>query len=181
MKKLFYFFPTQLLLYHIKRNYLFIIFWAILFGFVIEYLGVKYGIPYLFLSPEYLNKVNFLSFFLLGLSIGIFIMAFHIASYIIMGYRFRFIATLSTAFFKFWINNSTIPLVFLIVFGIKLFIFYSNQTHFSINVTASYYFGFLIGNTVFILFSIFYFNQTNKSLFKLFGDTNSKRKKRNTS
>ena len=31
MKKLFYFFPTQLLLYHIKRNYLFIIFWAILF------------------------------------------------------------------------------------------------------------------------------------------------------
>ncbi len=169
MKRLFYFFPTQLLLYHIKRNYLFSIFWVILFSFVIEYCGVKYGIPYLFLSPEYLNKVNFFSFLLLGLSVGIFIMAFHIASYIIMGYRFRFIATLSSAFFKFCINNSTIPLVFLIVFGIRLFIFYSNQTHFSINETASYYFGFLIGNTVFILFSIFYFNQTNKSLFKLFG------------
>jgi len=180
MKKLFYFFPTQLLLYHIKRNYLFIIFWAILFGFVIEYLGVKYGIPYLFLSPEYLNKVNFLSFFLLGLSVGIFIMAFHIASYIIMGYRFRFIATLSTAFFKFCINNSTIPLLFLIVFGIKLFIFYSNQAHFSINVTASYYFGFLIGNTVFILFSIFYFSQTNKSLFKLFGIPIGKEKENGT-
>jgi hypothetical protein len=96
-------------------------------------------------------------------------MAFHIASYIIMGYRFRFIATLSTAFFKFCINNSTIPLVFLIVFGIKLFIFYSNQAHFSINVTASYYFGFLIGNTVFILFSIFYFTKPTKVFLNYLG------------
>jgi len=180
MKKLFYFFPVQLLLYHLKRNYLFIIFWALLFGFVIEYFGVKYGVPYLFLSPEYLNKVNFVSFFLLGLSVGVFIMAFHIASYIIMGYRFRFIATLSSAFFKFCINNSTIPLVFLITFGIKLFVFYTNQTHFSFGATTIYYLGFLIGNTFFILFSIFYFNRTNKSLFKLFGIPIGKEKENGT-
>lgn len=169
MKKLFYFFPTQLLLYHLKRNYLFLIFWIILFAIVLEACGVKYGIPYLFLAPEYLNKVSFLSFFLLGLSVGIFIMAFHIASYIIMGYRFRFIATLSTAFFKFCINNATIPLLYLITFGVQLFIFYAQQTHFSVIETSIHYLGFLIGNAVFILFSVLYFNQTNKSLFKLFG------------
>ena len=63
MKRLFYFFPVQLLLHHIKRNYLFIIFWIILFGFIIEYFGVKYGIPYLFLAPEYIGRINYLSFF----------------------------------------------------------------------------------------------------------------------
>ncbi|MEE2700040.1 MAG: patatin-like phospholipase family protein [Bacteroidota bacterium] len=169
MRKLLYFFPIQLLLHHIKRNYLFLIFWTILFSIILESFGVKYGIPYLFLAPEYLSEVNFLSFFLLGLSVGIFIMAFHIASYIIMGYRFRFIATLSSAFFKFCINNATIPLLFLITFGIQLFVFYSKQIHFSAFETIIYYLGFLIGNAVFILFSVFYFNHTNKSLFKLFG------------
>lgn len=103
-------------------------------------------------------------------------MAFHIASYIIMGYRFRFIATLSNAFFKFCANNSTIPIIFLIPFGIKLFIFYTNQNYFSVIETSIHYLGFLIGNIVFILFYIFYFNQTNKSIFKLFGIPISKEK-----
>ncbi|MBC8266060.1 MAG: patatin-like phospholipase family protein [Flavobacteriales bacterium] len=170
MKRLFYFFPAQLLLYHIKRNYLFIIFWTVLFGFTTEYLGVKYGIPYLFLAPEYMGKVSFLSFFILGLSVGVFIMAFHIASYIIMGYRFRFIATLSSAFFKFCVNNSTIPVIFLSVFGIKLFLFCANyHTHFSIGTTFLYFLAFLLGNSIFIVFSALYFNRTNKSFKKFLG------------
>tara|TARA_A100001037_G_C15030123_1_gene580504 strand:+ start:8 stop:625 length:618 start_codon:yes stop_codon:yes gene_type:complete len=179
MKKMFYFFPTQLLVYHLKRNYLFLIFWIILFAITLEAWGVKYGIPYLFLAPEYLNKVSFFSFFLLVLSVGVFIMAFHIFSYIIMGYRFRFIATLSTAFLKFYINNATIPLLFLITFGIQLFLFYTRQTHFSVIDTSIHYLGFLIQNAVFILFSVFYINQTNKSLFKLFGIPIRKEKEQN--
>ncbi len=142
----------------------------ILFGFITEYFAVKYGVPYLFLAPEYMGKVNFLSFFLLGVSVGIFIMAFHIASYIIMGYRFRFITTLSSAFFKFCVNNSTIPILFLVVFGIKLFSFCAFfHAHFSISETIFNFLGFLLGCSIFIVLSAFYFNSTNKSLSKVLG------------
>ena len=175
MKRLFYFFPIQLLLHHIKRNYLFIIFWIVIFGFVTEYVGIKYGVPYLFLAPEYIGKINYLSFFILGFSIGIFIMAFHIASYIIMAYRFRFIATLSSAFFKFCVNNSTIPIVFLSVFGIKLFQFSINHnTHLSVNETILHFLSFILGNCIFIIITAFYFNRTNKSLSKILGISKEK-------
>ena len=40
--------------------------WIILFAMVTGSFGKYLGIPYLFLDPEYLNEVNFRSFFIMG-------------------------------------------------------------------------------------------------------------------
>ncbi|MDZ7848951.1 MAG: hypothetical protein U5L96_20745, partial [Owenweeksia sp.] len=71
-----------------------------------------YGLRYLFLTPEYLDKVSFFSYFIVGMMAGLFVVAFHINSYIYYGYRFPFLATLSRPLWKFSLNNSIIPVLF---------------------------------------------------------------------
>lgn len=106
------FFPLKLLMLHLRRSHLLLVFWAVLVGFFTGAIGQNYGFHYLFLSPEYLQEVNFGSFALMGLTLGLFVMAFHINSYIYYSYRFPFLATLSRPLWKFSINNSIIPLLF---------------------------------------------------------------------
>ena len=95
------FFPVLLIFLQFKKNHMLILLWLIMFGFVTQSLGMKLGLPYLFLSPEYLGKVNWLSFMILGFSVGGFFMAYHLYSYIMLGPYFPFIATLSRPFYKF--------------------------------------------------------------------------------
>src|SRR3990172_5942710 len=113
-RRIIYFFPLQLLILHIKKNHLLLLFWLVLFGFIMQSLAVKYGIPYLFLNPEYHGDGGFWSYFLVGLSCGGFIMTYNIASYVTNGSRFPFIATLNRPFMKYSINNSFFPLAFII-------------------------------------------------------------------
>jgi hypothetical protein len=78
------------------------------------------GIPYLFLSPEYLNEVSFQSYFIVGLTLGGLIVAFNIASYILDGHKFNFIGTIQKPFSKFSFNNALIPLAFLTNYVIQI-------------------------------------------------------------
>ena len=107
------FFPIQLFLLHLRRSHLLIVFWFLLFAFVGGLLAENYGLSYLFLTPEYLDKVNFISYFIVGVAGGLFVMAFHISSYIYYSYRYSFLATLSRPLWKFSINNSIIPVLFI--------------------------------------------------------------------
>ena len=75
-----YFFPFQLLLAHLKRNHILLLFLAFAFGLVTQSFAVKYGVPQLLLYPEYLGEVNFISHVILGLACGSFFMAFNISS-----------------------------------------------------------------------------------------------------
>src|SRR6187399_643598 len=113
---LFYSFPVQLLLNNIRRNHVLMLCWVILFAMITGNFGKYLGIPYLFLDPEYLNKVNFTSFFIMGTVTAGFTTAFHITSYINDGHRFSFVGTLTKPFTKFSINNSFIPFLFLGVY-----------------------------------------------------------------
>src|SRR6186713_2237674 len=72
-----YSFPIQLLLNNVKRNVVLLFCWVILFAMITGSFGKYLGIPYLFLDPEYLNKVNFKSFFIMGTTLAGFTMAFH--------------------------------------------------------------------------------------------------------
>ncbi|RLD52905.1 MAG: hypothetical protein DRI94_01660 [Bacteroidetes bacterium] len=81
--------------------------------------GSEYGIPSLFFSPEYLHKVNFISYFFLGISFGIFFIAFHISGYISNAYLFPFLATVKNPFYKFSLNNFIIPFTFIITYFVK--------------------------------------------------------------
>ncbi|MCB0429047.1 MAG: patatin-like phospholipase family protein [Flavobacteriales bacterium] len=167
--RLYYFFPFQLLVLHLKKNQLLLVFWAIMFGFVGQHILVRYGIPYLFLDPEYLGRVDFFSYLFMGVTAGAFIMAFHISSYIGNSFRFPFLATLSRPFWKFCVNNSAIPFAFCIYYSYKIYLFQGENEFVPFGDTVIDILGFLLGVFLFIAFAFAYFFNTNKDLFKMFG------------
>ncbi|MCF8278424.1 MAG: hypothetical protein K9J17_16980 [Flavobacteriales bacterium] len=116
VQRTLYFFPFRLVVLHLKKNYILLFFWVALGAFASGYIGHGYGVPYLFWDPEYMGHVDFWSFLILGFSLGGFIMAFHISSYIQNSYRFPFLATVSKPFFKYSLNNSIIPGIFLAIY-----------------------------------------------------------------
>ena len=98
-------FPIQLLVLLFKKNHMLLLYWLLLFYMVLGDLKSRFGTPYLFLDPEYMGHVGLRSFFIMGFTTGSFIMVFNMSSYIINGFRFPFIATLSRPFMKYCINN----------------------------------------------------------------------------
>ncbi len=157
------FFPVQLFLLHLRRSHLLIIFWLLLFGFVGGFLARSYGFQYLFLTPEYLDQVSFLSYFIVGIAAGLFIVAFHINSYIYYGYRYPFLATLNRPLWKFSLNNSILPLVFYsyYLWHIIHFLLEEGIPASDIAVWIS---GLLLGSIVMVGFTFTYFFGTLKSL-----------------
>ena len=168
-QKLIYFFPIQLFLVHLKKNQQLLLFWLILFLAIYKQLGLKYGVPYLFLAPEYLGDLSFYSYLIVGFSLGGFVIAYNISSYIMNGFRFPFLATLSKPFLKYSINNSMIPLGFIVSYLILTYQFLAENEGFGLLEIIYRLSGFLLGYGVFILFTMFYFLATNKSFEKLFG------------
>ncbi|HEY9487495.1 MAG TPA: patatin-like phospholipase family protein [Chryseosolibacter sp.] len=161
-----YSFPVQLLLNNLKRNHVLLLCWIILFAMITGSFGKYLGIPYLFLDPEYLNKVNFTSFFIMGLCTAGFTMAFHITCYINDGHRFTFVGTLSRPFSKFCINNSVIPGIF---FGVYIFQIIAFQIRNEYTTDWSLYFnlaGLFSGYLIMTLVFFVYFWFTNKDIFK---------------
>ncbi len=124
-RNIYYSFPVQLLLLHLRRNLFLIISFLILILIVTKNFGTLYGLAYLFLDPEYLGKVNFWSFFLVGVGFGAFVLTWNITSYILNSHRFPFLATFERPFTRFCLNNSIIPLLFTIIYLIQLFFFQS--------------------------------------------------------
>lgn len=123
-----YSFPTQLLITNLKKNQVMILFWVILFGFLVFDWGKVFGIPYLFLDPEYNGKVNARSLFVVGLAFGLFNISFQITCYILDSDRFRFLATVRNAIFKFAINNSILPLIYLFCFIYRFWTFQTERS-----------------------------------------------------
>ncbi len=163
---LFYSFPVQLLLNNFKRNQVLILCWIILFAMITGNFGKYLGIPYLFLDPEYLNKVNFTSFFIIGVVVAGFTTAFHITSYIMDGHRFSFIGTLPRPFTKFSLNNSLIPILFLGLYIYQIISFQVNNQYTTGALLAVNLAGLLTGYALMKLAFFAYFWVTNKDIFK---------------
>lgn len=156
------FFPVNILFGHLKYNLISLFYWTFLFLIVSESFGRAFGIPILFFSPEYLGKISIWSFSLLGFAIGGFTMAFNTYSYIKLGPRYPFLATVSRPFFKFCINNTLVPIVFILFYLKKMVEFQTDQEFASTGTISTYVVGFLLGFGAFILLSIFYFFPTTR-------------------
>lgn len=169
LRKIVYFFPIQLLLVHIKKNHTMLVYWLVLFGFILQKIAPKYGIPYLFLNPEYLDEVSVWSYLIVGFGVGGFIMAFNISSYIMNAFRFPFLATTSNPFLKYCLNNFIIPITFVAVYCVQIYFFQIRHQFLSPKDTIYEILAFLLGIFVFLFVSISYFFRTNKDLFKMFG------------
>ena len=176
LRRAFYFFPLQLLLMTLKKNFSYILIWLLFFGFITRFIGTRYGVPYLFLYPEYLNKVSFLSYLILGFSCGGLIMAYNISSYVINSFRFPFLATLERPFYTFFLNNLPIPLTFVLTYIISVFYFrsYDNDPSSLILLHLS---GFIIGVIIFMFITIFYFYLFDQNVFSIIGFSTRKSSK----
>lgn len=176
LAKIFFFFPFQLALMHFKRNHLLLVFWALLFGFVSGNLASRYGVPHLFIAPEYLGNVGFWSFFIIGICLGSFIITFNIASYAVNGSKFPFIATLNRPFLKYAGNNCFFPLAFLLLY---IYCIVSYDLHDETQNPQSIFihvFAIILGTFLSAAFSYIYFFSTNKNIFSLFGITKDDKK-----
>lgn len=180
LSRFIFFFPFQLFWIQLKKSQGILIFWAVLFAYVSRNMAVKYGIPHLFLYPEYLGSVNELSHLVLGFSCGIFIMSYNISSYIIIGFRFPFIATLARPFLKFCYNNSLIPWLFTIIYLWNMVDYQVNVELEPVSVVFLNVFSFLAGNLIFFIVSIIYFLGTNKSVLSFPGAGKRKYKRSKT-
>lgn len=152
-----------------KKNQLLLLYWLLLAGCVTSLFGNRFGIPYLFLDPEYMGKVGFMSFFIMGLSLGVFTMAFNISSYMLNSFRFPFLASLYKTFEKYAYNNILLPLIFLILYIICIIKFqYNNQLQ-NFGAIALQIAGLLSGIAIVLYAILKYFQLTNKDIYKLFG------------
>lgn len=171
-------FPVQLFLLHLRKNLALVMIWAMLTVIVLEKFGVLLGIPFLFLDPEYLHQVSWLSFFLMGIGIAIFTMAFHMTTYIMEGRRFKFLAVVKWPFIHFCINNSIIPLFFYLIYTIKFVSFQLQNDPPTTGEVAKLYLGFAIGSILAYFLVFGYFGLTNKNFFLLFSKPLDKKIKR---
>lgn len=168
-RRVLYFFPLQLLLLHLKKNHLLLLVWLILFGFITRMLGVKYGVPNLFLFPEYSGQVSFLSYAMIGFALGGFITAFNLYTYTMHGYRFPFIATISRPFLKFNVNNGLIPALFILTYLYCSARFQYQQELIPPGRIVWHLAGFLGGLLAFLGLALLYFTRTNTDIIKLLG------------
>jgi len=132
LRNVWYSFPVQLVLLHLRKFLFMLVPWLLLLLIVTGNLFRKYGWNYLFLDPEYFGKVNYISFFIVGLALGGFIFVWNITSYILNSFRFPFLAAFRHPFSRYSLNNSIIPLAFLCVYftAITEFQYYSELKSF---------------------------------------------------
>lgn len=169
--KIWYSFPVQLFLLHLRKNLGLVLIWVVLMGVILEYFGVLLGIPFLFLDPEYLHQVSWVSFFLMGVGIAVLTMAFHMSTYIIDGRHFPFLVILNKPFIHYCVNNGLIPLIFYLLYIVK-FVSFQLGNQLPNDWEVLYYFLGFLGGTVITYALIFgYFAFTNKHFFILFAGT----------
>lgn len=161
-----YSFPIQLLLNNFKRNHVLLLCWILLLAMITGNFGKYLGIPYLFLDPEYLNEVNFVSFLIMGAVLAGFTVAFQITCYITDGHRFSFVGALRKPFTKFALNNSILPVLFLIIYIQQIINFQINNQYSSPGALFWNLVGLLLGFGFMTFLYFIYFWFTNKDIFK---------------
>jgi hypothetical protein len=164
LKAIYFFFPVQLLLLHLKKFQILLIFWLILFSTLDGGFMRAYGAAALFLSPEYLGDVSAASTAIVGFATGIFIMSWNITTFILFSRHFRFLATTSKPFLKYCINNAILPAIFLIFYFVKALQFSIQRELLPLSSLLWLSAGFLFGFGLVILGSFYYFFRADRTI-----------------
>jgi hypothetical protein len=167
LQTLYRFLPVQLFLLHFRKYQMILIFWIMLFAVVTGNFATHFGAISLFLSPEYLGKISVGSFFLLGGATALFAMSWHITTFIIHSKRVPFLGATRHSFLKYCINNSIIPLSYLIVYGILAARYMSVNESAGTGTIIYMLFGFYMGYIIFLLFSFLYFFRADRNILKV--------------
>lgn len=166
LRGIFYSLPVQLVFLHFRKYQLLLLFWVIMFATVGGSFLKSMGADALFLAPEYLGNVNAISAGIMGMSIGVFIMCWNITTFILFSRHFHFLAATQYPFLKYCINNSIIPITFLIFYLIKAYQF-SHYKELIPNVEIIFItLGFVIGLLLTLSVSFFYFFGADKTILR---------------
>lgn len=164
-----HFLPVQLLLVQLKKQLTLLFFWVFLIGLIAGKIGAVHGLDSMFLNPEYLGKVGFMSFFLLGVCFGGFLMTWFTTSYILNGFRVPFLATSNRPFGHYCVNSALIPLLFLFIYS-GLMVAHQVESEYSSGWDILIYqLGFLLGTIVWLVLVAVYYQFTNKNIFVILG------------
>lgn len=166
LRGFFYSFPVQLLFLHFRKYQVLLLFWFILFSTINGTFMKTFGADSLYLAPEYLGNVNAISSAIVGISVGMFIMSWNIATFVLFSKHFRFLAATTNPFLKYCINNAVIPLLFLFFYFFKAYEF----DHFKELIPAAEIFflvgGFLSGLIFILAASFIYFFRADRSILR---------------
>lgn len=164
INKIYYSFPVQLLTLHLRSNQLLIFIWLLLSLFIVGALGSHFGLKYVFLDPEYLGKVNFFSFFIVGMAYGGFYITWNLTSYLLSAHYFPFLATLNRPFRKYALNNFIVPTLFVLIFFISVLRFQVVFEFWSIGNALLKCLGFGMGAFIVVRLVKTYLRFTNKDI-----------------
>src|ERR1700722_17112235 len=117
LQGIYYFLPVQLLILHFRKYQLLLFFWLILILTITGNFASHFGSSSLFLAPEYLGHISFASMFLLGCAMCVFIMTWHITTFIIHSKRIPYMGATRHAFLVYCYNNCIIPIAFLVFYS----------------------------------------------------------------
>lgn len=125
-----------------------------------------FGADSLFLAPEYLGDVNPISFAITGGALAMFIMSWNITTFILFSRYFRFLSATTNPFLKYCINNSAIPVIFLIFYFIKAFIFDHYKELIPVADILFLVGGFIVGFTLLLSISLIYFFRADRTILR---------------
>lgn len=166
LKSVYYFFPVQLLILHLKKYQVLLLFWWVLFSAIGGSFLKTFGASGLILAPEYLGEVNFVGTLIVGLALGVFIMSWNITTFILHSRRFNFLATTTQPFLKYCINNSFIPIVFLTIYCLRLYRF-NDYVELKPSLEIWYMIvGVLLGIIIIWLLSFLYFFSAERTIVR---------------
>lgn len=166
LTSLYFFLPVQLLLLHFRKYQVLLVFWLLLYFVIIGTLASHFGASSLFLAPEYLDKISFVSMFLLGCAMCVFIMTWHITTFIIHSKRIPYMGANRHAFVVYCINNFIIPIVFLVFYSVMSIHFQWHDEHTPWKDILLLQLGFYLGIGLVALVSFAYFFRVSRDFFK---------------
>ena len=158
-------FPLRLLVGHLKNHLWLMLPWFLLFLLVNESAGVGFGVPYLFLDPQYAGSSNYLSFTILGFCFGGFYVTWNIVSYMLDSWKYPFMASLKWPVTMYFINNAPLPLAFLIFWMMRIARFQGRAQFEERGSIALLLLGMVAGILLALLITALYFTLTNKDIF----------------
>lgn len=107
--------------------------------------------------------------FIVGISIGIFVMSWNITTFILFTKHIRFLATTSQPFLKYCINNSVLPIIFILVYFYFVIQFDLKLELLDLGNIIILLLGLLGGFFISVLISFAYFFGADKTIYKRYG------------
>jgi len=166
LRGFYYSLPVQLVFLHFRRYQVLLVFWFILFSTIDGIFMKNFGADSLYLAPEYLGNVNSISFGIVGVAIGVFIMSWHITTFILFSRYFKFLATTSNPFLRYCINNSVVPIIFLVFYFFKAWHFDHYKELIPVVDIIFLGLGFIIGLFFILAISFIYFFGADRTILR---------------